>query len=141
MIVDFITKHWEGLASLLLSVVSIGIAIYTARSTSKDATRQIASIKRLCLTQIDAQVLQLEIEIYKAEKEEINLKDEISILQKELEDLRNNPNTTEAEITKFQQKIQMLGKNANMQRAWWFKLFNTQANLVFAGRKIKEESI
>ena len=141
MVVDFITKHWEGLASLLLSVVSIGIAIYSARSTSKDATRQIASIKRLCLTQIDAQVLQLEIEIYKAEKEEINLKDEISILQKELEDLRNNPNTTEAEITKFQQKIQLLGKNANMQRAWWFKLFNTQANLVFAARKIKEENV
>lgn len=139
--VDFILKHWEGLASLLLSAVSIGIAICSARSTSKDASRQIASIKRLCLSQIDAQLLQLEIEIFKAQKEEINAREEITMLQKELEDLKNNPDVTGKEITKFQHKLQTLGKNANMQRAWAFKLFNTQANLVFASRRIKEEKV
>ena len=97
---NFIAEHWEGLASILLSVVSIGIAICSARSTSKDASRQIASIKRLCLSQIGAQLLQLEIEIFKAQKEEINAREEITMLQKELEDLKNNPDVTEIEITK-----------------------------------------
>ena len=65
MVVDFITKHWEGLASLLLSVVSIGIAIYSARSTSKDATRQIASVKELGEIQTEASLLAIDVELQK----------------------------------------------------------------------------
>ena len=49
---NFIAEHWEGLASLLLSAVSIGIAICSAQSTSKDASRQIASVKELSSLQI-----------------------------------------------------------------------------------------
>jgi hypothetical protein len=51
LIIDFLTKHWEGLASLLLSAVSIWIAIYSARSTSKDAARQIASVTSVIAAQ------------------------------------------------------------------------------------------
>lgn len=43
----FICEHWEALASLLLSVVAIAIAIWSSRQTSKEATRQIESIKEL----------------------------------------------------------------------------------------------
>lgn len=65
LIIDFLTKHWEGLASILLSVVSIGIAICSARSTSKDASRQIASVKELSSLQIDTTIKLLEVEIQK----------------------------------------------------------------------------
>lgn len=50
---SFFAEHWEALSSLLLSVVAIGIAIYSARKTSKDATRQIESIKELSKQTID----------------------------------------------------------------------------------------
>ena len=62
---DFLAKHWEGLASILLSVVSIGIAICSARSTSKDASRQIESVKELSSLQIDTTIKLLEVEIQK----------------------------------------------------------------------------
>ncbi len=60
---SFICEHWEALASLLLSVVAIGIAIYSNWQTSKDTTRQIAAIKDLCRLQIDTSLQQLEIEL------------------------------------------------------------------------------
>ena len=50
---SFICEHWEALASLLLSGVAIGIAIYSSRKTSKEATRQIESIKELTRQSID----------------------------------------------------------------------------------------
>lgn len=60
---SFIAAHWEALLSLLLSVVAIVIAIYSARKTSKDATRQIESIKKLAKIQIEASIKQMEVEI------------------------------------------------------------------------------
>ena len=62
---SFVAEHWEALASLLLSVVAIGIAIYTSRRTSKDATRQIESIKKLAQLQIASSIKQVEMELEK----------------------------------------------------------------------------
>lgn len=62
---SFVAEHWEALCSLLLSVVAIGIAIYTSRRTSKDATRQIESIKKLAQLQIESTIKQVEMEIEK----------------------------------------------------------------------------
>ena len=84
MVLDFITKHWEGLASLLLSAVSIWIAIYSARSTSKDAARQIASVKELGEIQAEASLLAIDLELqkvvarlYAAQEESKNIKERI----------------------------------------------------------------
>ena len=60
---EFLISNWNALSSLLLSVVTIVIAIWSARQTSKDATRQIASIKELSRVQIDASIRQVEMEI------------------------------------------------------------------------------
>lgn len=60
---NFVVEHWEALCSLLLSVVAIGIAIYTSWKTSKDATRQIESIKGLAKLQIETSIKQVEMEI------------------------------------------------------------------------------
>ncbi len=55
--------NWEELLSLLFSAVAIGIAIWSSRQTSKEATRQIESIKELARIQIDASIKQVELEI------------------------------------------------------------------------------
>ena len=62
---SFVAEHWYALASLLLSVVAIGIAICSSRRTSKDATRQIESIKKLAQLQIESSIKQVEMEIEK----------------------------------------------------------------------------
>lgn len=58
---------WYDLIPIVLSVVSIGIAIYSARQTSKETASQIAAIKDLCRLQIEASIKQLDIELDKAQ--------------------------------------------------------------------------
>lgn len=81
---NFIAEHWEGLASLLLSAVSIGIAICSARSTSKDASRQIASVKELGDIQAEASLLSLDMELQKVEARLITAKNEILNVEERL---------------------------------------------------------
>ena len=57
---SFLCEHWEALSTLLLSVVAIFIAIYSSRKTSKDATRQIESIKRLSQQTIENTTREIE---------------------------------------------------------------------------------
>ena len=47
----------------VLSVTAIWIAIKSSRNTSKDATKQIESIKELAKTQIETSIKQMEVEI------------------------------------------------------------------------------
>ena len=82
--IEFIAEHWEGLASILLSVVSIGIAICSARSTSKDASRQIASVKELGDIQAEASLLSLDMELQKVEARLITAKNEILNIEERL---------------------------------------------------------
>ena len=49
----FICEHWEAISSLFLSIVAISIAIWSSRQTSKEATRQIESIKELTRQSIE----------------------------------------------------------------------------------------
>jgi hypothetical protein len=53
------------IANVVLSSVAIIIAIRSSRQTSKDATRQIESIKQLAENQIDLMRMQLDAEIQK----------------------------------------------------------------------------
>lgn len=53
------------LGSIILPVVAIIIAIRSSRQTSKDATRQIESIKQLAKIQIEMTLSQIEVEIQK----------------------------------------------------------------------------
>ena len=55
------------IAPIILSVVSIGIAIYSSWQTSKDAAKQIGAIKDLCALQIDASIKYLAVELDKAQ--------------------------------------------------------------------------
>ena len=73
---------WLAIATVLLSVVSIIIAICSARSTAKQANKQIAEIKRLAKLQIDATCISLDAEISKIEKEKCKLEDDLVIQRK-----------------------------------------------------------
>ena len=58
-------EEWTTVATIVLSVVAIGIAIWSSRSTSRAANKQIAEIKQLSKLQIDTTIKQLEAEIQK----------------------------------------------------------------------------
>lgn len=58
-------SEWSTVATIILSVVAIIIAIWSSYSTSKAAERQICEIKQLSALQIDTAIKQLEVEIQK----------------------------------------------------------------------------
>ncbi len=60
-----ILNEYSSLLSLLFSIIAILIAIYSSRQTSKDATRQIESIKQLSKMQLEMTIKQVEIEMQK----------------------------------------------------------------------------
>ena len=53
------------LGSIILPLVAIIIAIWSSHRTSKDATRQVESIKQLAKIQIETTLRQIEVEIQK----------------------------------------------------------------------------
>ncbi len=55
--------EWSTVATILLSVVAIVIAIWSSHSTSKTAEKQISEIKQLSVLQIDTTIKLLEVEI------------------------------------------------------------------------------
>ena len=57
--------EWSTIATIFLSVVAIIIAIWSSRSTSKDANRQIAELKQLSELQVETSIKYLEAEIQK----------------------------------------------------------------------------
>lgn len=55
--------EWSTVTTILLSLVAIIIAIWSSRSTSKAAEKQICEIKQLSSLQIDTTIKLLEVEI------------------------------------------------------------------------------
>ena len=103
---SFILSNWEILSSLLLSVVAIGIAIYSAKSTSKDATRQIESIKNLSRLQIEVAIKQLEIEIENAHTQ-------ILLSNQEIEGMRK---INESGMAHYVEAREMMTRNFNEKK-------------------------
>ena len=58
-------EEWTTVATIVLSLVAIGIAIWSSRSTSRAANKQIAEIKQLSKLQIDTTINLLHVEIEK----------------------------------------------------------------------------
>ena len=130
-------EQYATFATIGLSIIAIIIAIWSSRQTSRQTMKQIDCLRQIALLQIDTELLQLEVEIFNAQIEEIGAKDEIALLRSEIEEMRENPNLSEKQVSEFNKKMGLLSRNANMQRAWWFKLFNTQANLIFKSQRLK----
>lgn len=58
-------NEWCTITTIFLSVVAIIIAIWSSRSTSKAAKKQIREIKNLSALQVDVTIKQIEAEIQK----------------------------------------------------------------------------
>lgn len=58
-------NEWCTITTIFLSVVAIIIAIWSSRSTSKAAEKQIREIKNLSALQIETSIKQIEAEIQK----------------------------------------------------------------------------
>ena len=58
-------NEWCTITTIFLSVVAIIIAIWSSRSTSKAAEKQICEIKNLSALQVDVTIKQIEAEIQK----------------------------------------------------------------------------
>ncbi len=125
-------------ATILSPIIAVVLAWWTCRSSAKESAKQISALKRIAILQIETSLLEMEYEFFKAETSMKEYKDEINDLQKELQRLSHNPNTTEQERSEFKRKIERRMNDSNRQRAWWMRLFHTQANLTFAKHRIIE---
>lgn len=131
-IMDIIVK-W---ATILSPIIAVLLAWWASKSSNNESKKQIAALKDLAILQIDTTMLEMEYEFFKAETNMKDYRDEIDELQRELQRLNINPSTTELERQEFLRKIAKLTNDTNWQKAWWMKLFLTQANLSFARKKI-----
>ena len=129
--------QYATLATIGLSIIAIIIAIWSSRQTSKQTAKQIDCLRQIALLQIETALLQLEVEIFNAEKEKFGVEDEIALLISEFEEMRNTPDLSEKQVSQFNKEIELLSRKANMQSAWWIKLFRAQANLFFKSQLFK----
>lgn len=113
---SFFAEHWEALSSVLLSVVAIGIAIYSARKTSKDATRQIESIKDLTKQTIDNTTKQVESikELAKLQIEALTIQLDVEMTKYSVQAERANEERRE--ISGIQQIYQMDFREMEMKK-------------------------
>lgn len=125
-------------ATILSPIIAVLLACWTSRCSAKESAKQISALKRIAILQIETSLLEMEYEFFKAETSMKEYKDEIDDLQRELQSLTHNPNTTEQERSEFKRKIERRMNDSNRQRAWWMRLFHTQANLTFAKQRIIE---
>jgi predicted RNase H-like nuclease (RuvC/YqgF family) len=125
-------------ATILSPIIAVVLAWWTCRSSAKESAKQISALKRIAVLQIETSLLEMEYEFFKAETSMKEYKDEIDDLQRELQRLSHNPNTTEQERSEFKRKIEIRMEDSNRQYAWWMRLFHSQANLTFAKQRIIE---
>ena len=113
---SFFAEHWEALSSVLLSVVAIGIAIYSARKTSKDATRQIESIKNLTTQTIDNTTKQVDSikELAKLQIEALTIQLDVEMTKYSVQAERANEERRE--ISGIQQIYQMDFREMEMKK-------------------------
>lgn len=119
--------------NMMLSATAIWIAIKSSRNTSKDATKQIDSIKELAKIQIETSIKQIEVEIKKnillaqQAKEELN----------KIREINNSPLSNQVDW-----RNEMLRKNKEERPKNDLQFYNSyinSLNTIYEGlNKIKE---
>ena len=119
--------------NMMLSATAIWIAIKSSRNTSKDATKQIDSIKELAKIQIETSIKQIEVEIKKnillaqQAKEELN----------KVREINNSPLSNQVDW-----RNEMLRKNKEERPKNDLQFYNSyinSLNTIYEGlNKIKE---
>lgn len=123
--------------NILLSVTAIWIAIKSSRNTSKDATRQIESIKQLAKIQIETSIKQLEMEIQK----NVLLEEQAYEEWSKIEDL-NFPGFNDSEWKKIrmqQYKEQKPKQDLDFHQSYNRKLHAIKQNLNELKNKLEQQ--
>ena len=106
--------------NILLSVVAIGIAIWSSRSTSRAANKQIREIVRLSAVQIELSMVELEMDRIKTGLKEVEKRNEL----KKLENGDANNPEVKAKIEELEKEIQSL-------HDWGLRVFKVESELKF----------
>lgn len=117
------------LASVLLSVIAIIIAIVSSRQTSKLARKQIESIKDLSRLQIETSLIPLEIELFNTAFDEQDAKGELAQIQKELQELRQNSDAKPKQLEQLEGDFRKIQKEAHYFNNWKLQLINMELRL------------
>ena len=137
----FVCEHWEPLASLLLSMVAIGIAIWSSRQTSKEATRQVNAIMDLCILQNSTTLDMLELELYKYSLGRVTDNAELRALMDEMRNLQQEWNTDPKEINRLQHKMRALSNNAEIKKSFEYKIMMRQFALLRGIENLKRRKV
>ena len=131
-ILDFTFNEWAIIATMLLSVTAIVISIWSSYQTSKQARKQIESVKDLSRLQIESTIVSLEIELFKTAFDEYDAKGELVQIQKELQELQQYPNEDKSKLDKLEIKFKKLTTDAHYLNNWKFQIIDMQFRLVRA---------
>lgn len=131
--VEIINNYGTIISIMIATVslfVSVGIAIYTSRSSAKDTKRQVDSMKQICLLQLDSTYDMLEMELYKYSLNAKNDEAEIKVLRAELDSLRNSWNSNPKKMEEIRLKIEKMGRSAEYQNNFSVKIMMRQFQIV-----------
>jgi heme/copper-type cytochrome/quinol oxidase subunit 2 len=138
-IFDFTFSEWMTIATVLLSVIAIVIAIWSSRQTSKQARKQIESIKYLSHLQIESTMISLEMELFNTTFDEYDAKGELVRIQKKLQDLQQNPNENKSKLDRLEIEFKKLKIDAQHLNNWKFQIIDMQFRLVRAKMTLNQK--
>lgn len=118
--------EWSTIATIFLSVVAIIIAIWSSRSTSKTAEKQINEIKKLSALQIEISIVELELERIKTGLKENEKRAEL----KEFEG-RKICITSPEQSMEIKAKHKSLKEEIDSLHNWGIRLFKVESELKF----------
>lgn len=136
-------------ATILSPIIAVIIAVWASRKSAKDTAKQIAAIeastqkqmesmKRLCLLQLSAAYVSLEMSLYEYSLGKENDNMELQSLGAELQQLQQQEDKDPREIVKLQQRMENLSKNAQYKGNFEFKIMMQQFRILEEMEKFKK---
>lgn len=104
-------NQWLAITPIILSVVSVVIAIWSSRSTAKMMRKQINAIKDVALLQIGSTQCNLQLESVKVAIDEYNSRKKLAEIQKELTLLQKDSSANSKNIQHLREESKKLNDN------------------------------
>ena len=104
-------SQWLAITPIILSVVSVVIAIWSSRSTAKMMRKQINAIKDVALLQIGSTQCNLQLESVKVAIDEYNSHKKLAEIQKELTLLQRDASANGKNIQHLREESKKLNDN------------------------------
>ena len=122
-------SQWLAITPIILSVVSVVIAIWSSRSTAKMMRKQINAIKDVALLQIGSTQCNLQLESVKVAIDEYNSHKKLAEIQKELTLLQRDASANGKNIQHLREESKKLNDNIIHLRNLQMQIGNMSFNL------------